>query len=296
MPGVFKNVIKLIRTAWFLLKTTSTAWFEDNATSQGAALAFYAVVSLAPLLVVVMSLAGVIYGEKAAAGEIVRQTQSLSGFNSAGVVNSVLHDIKDRGLGLGAGIIGIFTVLAGATGVFVELQNVLDKIWKVKAESASGIGGLIRTRILSFVLVLATVILLVLSLASSAGLAIVDRFAADQVHIPAALSRSSGSFLTFAIATLLIAAVFKLLPDTHVAWSDVWAGAVLTAILFTLGKMMLGTYLGESRIATAYGAAGSFLTLLVWVYYSAQVLLFGAEFTHVYATRRGSRAGHARAA
>lgn len=296
MPGVFNNVMKLMRTAWFLLKTTSVAWFEDNATSQGAALAFYTVVSLAPLLVVVMSLAGVIYGEKAAAGEIVRQTQSLSGFNSAGVVNSVLQDIKSRGLGLGAGIIGIFTVLAGATGVFVELQNVLDKIWKVEAESASGLGGLIRTRLLSFVLVLATVILLVLSLASSAGLAIVDRFAADQAHIPAALSRSSGSFLTFAIATLLIAAVFKLLPDTHVAWADVWSGAVLTAVLFTLGKMTLGTYLGESRIATAYGAAGSFLTLLVWVYYSAQVLLFGAEFTHVYAIRCGSRARHARAA
>ena len=285
------NVFKLIRIAWLLLKTTCTDWLEDNATSQGAALAFYAVISLAPLLVIALAMASVVYGENGAAGQIVHHTRSLGGREGAAVVQSVIQGIKGRGLGAGTGLIGIGTLLLGAMGVFVELQDALNKIWRVKPKSGSLFAGQLRKRLLSFVLVLGVVCLLVVSLASSAGLTAVAKFLSDLVPVSSFLSPISGALLSFGITALLLAMIFKLLPDTHVAWADVWVGAVLTALFFTIGKVVMGSYMGKSDMVLAYGAAGSFITLLVWIYYSAQILLLGAEFSHVYATQYGSRAG-----
>jgi len=284
-------VFRLITIGWLLLKTTCTDWLEDNATSQGAALAFYAVISLAPLLVIALAMASAVYGEKGAAGHIVHQTRSLGGHEGAAVVQSVIQGIKERGLGAGTGLIGIVTLLLGAMGVFVELQDVLNKIWKVKPKSGSLFAGQLRKRLLSFVLVLGAVCLLVVSLASSAGLVAVAKFVSDLIPVSSFLSTFFGALLSFGITALSLAMIFKLLPDTHVAWADVWAGAVLTALFFTIGKGVMGSYMGKSNMVLAYGAAGSFITLLIWIYYSAQVLLLGAEFSHVYATQYGSRAG-----
>jgi len=176
-------------------------------------------------------------------------------------------------------------------GVFVELQDVLNKIWKVKPKSGSLFAGQLRKRLLSFVLVLGVVFLLVVTLASSAGLTAVAKFVSDLIPVSSILSPFSGTLFSFGITALLLAMIFKLLPDTHVAWADVWIGAVLTALFFTIGKVVMGSYMGKSNMVLAYGAAGSFITLLVWIYYSAQILLLGAEFSHVYATQYGSRAG-----
>ncbi len=288
--GVLR-VFRLIRIAWLLLKTTCRDWLEDNATSQGAALAFYAVISLAPLLVIALAMASVVYGEKGAAGQIVHQTRSLGGHEGVAVVQSVIQGIRGRGLGAGTGLIGIGTLLLGAMGVFVELQDALNKIWRVKPKSGSLFAGQLRKRLLSFVLVLGVVFLLVVSLASSAGLVAVVKFVSDLIPVSSILSSSSGTLLSFGITALLLAMIFKLLPDTDVAWADVWAGAVLTALFFTIGKVVMGSYMGKSNMVLAYGAAGSFITLLIWIYYSAQILLLGAEFSHVYATQYGSRAG-----
>jgi membrane protein len=293
--GVLK-VFRLITIAWLLLKTTCTDWLKDNATSQGAALAFYAVISLAPLLVIAMAMASAVFGEKGAAGQIVHQTRSLGGHEGAAVVKSVIQGIKGRGLGAGTGLIGIGTLLLGAMGVFVELQDALNKIWRVKPKSGSLFAGQLRKRLLSFVLVLGVVFLLVVTLASSAGLTAVAKFVSDLIPASSFLSPTSGALLSFGIAALLLAMIFKLLPDTHVAWADVWVGAVLTALFFTIGKVLMGSYMGKSDMVLAYGAAGSFITLLVWIYYSAQILLLGAEFSHVYATQYGSRAGRRQAA
>lgn len=236
-------------------------------------------------------MAGMVYGKKAATAEVTRHTESMGGGSK--VIETVVRGVKSRGLGAGAGIIGIGTVLAGAMGVFVELQDALNKIWRVRAKSATGIAGQIRKRLLSLVLVIVAVLLLVASFASSTGLTALRKLISDIVHIPAVFIQSSGALLAFAITAAVLAAIFKLLPDTHVEWADVWIGALLTALFFTVGKVVMGAYMSRPSMASAYGAAGAFITLLVWTYYSAQILLLGAEFTHVYAAQYGSRAGRA---
>ncbi|MGH9395789.1 MAG: YihY/virulence factor BrkB family protein [Terriglobia bacterium] len=278
---------RVLKTLGFVLQATFSAWVDDNSTKQGAALSFYAVISLAPLLAVAMAMAGMIHGQKHVASEIAHH----SGFLGRGskVIGGVVQGVKGRGLGAGSGIIGIGTVLIGAMGVFVELQDVLNKIWKVKAKSASGFAGQIRKRVLSFVLVVIAVALLVVSVASSAGLTALAKFVSDAIHIPSIFVQPSGAFLTFGITAVVLGAVFKLLPDTRVAWADVWIAAVLTALFFTIGKIIMGAYMSRPSMASAYGAAGSFITLLVWIYYSAQIFLLGAEFTHIYAVEYGSR-------
>ena len=279
------------RDAWALLKQACSAWMDDNAPSFGAALAFYTIFSLAPVLIVVIAVAGAVFGREAAEGEMIREIQTLVGHSGAATIQSVIQSANRPALGLVASVLGIATVLLGASGAFVELQDVLNKIWRARPRSESFWVCAIRKRCLSFGLVLGTGFLLLMSLALSAALAAIGTFMAHILPVPAPLLESVNFLLSFGVITLLFAILYKVLPDTKIAWRDVWIGAVATSLLFTLGKMLIGLYLGRSTIASAYGAAASLVIFLVWVYYSAQILLLGAEFTRVYAMKRGSRVG-----
>ena len=274
------------RVPWGLLKEASSAWIDDNAPSLGAALAFYAIFSLAPVLVIMIAIAGLAFGKKAAATEFLLEVKIFLGPAVASFIQTVIRSAAQPQLGTRAAVIGISTVLIGASGTFVELKNTLNKIWKVLPPSEKLWVVTIRERALSFGLVLATGFLLLVSLALSTTLAIVGW----QLPTSATLLESIHILLSFGVVTFLFAMIYKVLPDTNIAWADVWIGGAVTSLLFTFGKTLVGFYLGTSDLASAYGAAGSLVVMLVWIYYSAQIFLFGAEFTHVYATKRGSRA------
>jgi membrane protein len=257
----------------------------------GAALAFYTIFSVTPVVVVATAIAGLVFGREAAQGEILRQIQAFVGHSGAETIQTVIQSANQPALGTLATTLGIGAVLLGASGAFVELHDALNKIWKVKPRSESFLVGTMRKRVLSFGLVLGTGFLLLVSLGLSAALAVMDKFVGYLLPAPAFLFESANSVLSFAVTTLLFAMIFKLLPDTKIVWRDVWIGAAVTSFLFTLGKILIGLYLGRSSLASAYGAAASLVVVLVWTYYSAQILLWGAEFTHIYATKYGSQIG-----
>jgi membrane protein len=278
-----------LKAAYALLREASLAWLEDDAPTLGAALAFYTIFSLAPVLIVTIAVAGLAFGQRAAEGEILQQLQSVVGETGARAVQALLQSVNRPTLGVIASVIGIGTVLIGATGAFVELQKALDKIWKVKRRSESVWVGAIRQRFFSFGLVLGTGFLLMVSLVISAVLGAAGRFVGHLLPGPVVLLESFTALLSFGVITVLLAMIFKFLPATKIAWSDVWIGAAVASLLFTVGKGLIGVYLVRSTVASAYGAAASLVILLVWVYYSAQILLLGAEITHVYANLYGSR-------
>lgn len=278
-----------MKAAYALLRDACSAWVEDNAPSMGAALAFYTVFSLAPVLMVTIAMAGLVFGKRAAEGEILQQLQSVMGKTGARAVQALIQSVNRPTLGIIASSIGIGTVLIGASGAFVELQDALSKIWKVKRRSESVWVGAIRQRFFSFGLVLGTGFLLMVSLVLSAALGVVGRFMGHLLPGPVVLLESAAALLSFGVITLLLAMIFKFLPDTKIEWGDVWIGAAIASVLFAIGKAMIGVYLARSTVASAYGAAASLIILLVWVYYSAQILLLGAEVTHVYANQHGSR-------
>jgi membrane protein len=278
-----------IKVVWALLKESCFAWLEDNAPSMGAALTFYAILSLAPVLIVATAIAGLGFWQKVAEAEVLRQIQALVGEASARVLQAAILSANRPALGAIASTIGVGTMLVGASGAFVELQDALNKIWRVERKSGSILLGAIRQRFLSFSLVLGTGVLLLLSFVSSTALGAVERFMGHLLPWPV-FSLELGDFLlSFGVITLLLALIFKLLPDTEIAWNDVWIGAAIASLLFTTGKVLIGLYLGRSVVTSAYGAVSSPLVVLVWIYYSAQILLFGAEITHVYANKHGSR-------
>ena len=279
------------RVAWRLLKDASCAWLEDNAPRLGAALAFYAVFSLAPVLIIATAIVGIVFGREAAEGEISRQIQSWMGLGGSAAILAVIQSANRPALGTIAGVIGMGTLLLGASGAFVELQDALNRIWKVKPRSESIFFGMVRKRFLSFGLVLSTGSLLVMSLAMSTALAAAGKFVGYLLPAPVILFEFVNTLLSLCVITLMMAMIFKVLPDTDIAWRDVWVGAAVTSLLFTVGKMLIGLYLGKSTMASAYGAAASFVVILVWIYYSAQILLWGAEFTYIYATKYGSKNG-----
>ena len=282
------------RAAWLLFQEACSAWLADNAPSLGAALAFYTIFSLAPVLIVTTAVAGLVFGRQAVQNEVLQQIQSLVGHGGAAAIRTVIQSANRPGLRALAGTIGITAVLIGASGAFLELQDTLNKIWRVTPKSENYWVGALRKRCLSFGLVFATGFLLLLSLALSAGLSAMGKFMGYMLPAGAYLLFEWTNFIvSFVVITLLFAMIYKVLPDTEITWSDVWIGAAATAFLFSLGKLLIGLYLGRSTMASAYGAAGSLVILLVWVYYSAQLLLLGAEFTHVYAGKHGSRAGAA---
>ena len=274
---------------WPLARQAIAAWRDDYAPSMGAALAYYTLFSIAPMLLIAISVAGLAFGEDAARGQIVRELRGLMGEQGAAAVQALLQNVNRPSQGFVGAAIGTATLLLGAISVFGELQNALDRIWRAPPRAAgAGLRGLLRGRLLSFGMVIGVGFLLMVSLVASAAQAAVGAWWAPWFRGWAVLADLANGILSFALATLAFAMIYKLVPRAAVHWRDVWAGAAATALLFALGKGLLGWYIGTSGVGSAFGAAGSLMVLLVWTYYSAQVFLLGAEFTWVYAHVYGS--------
>jgi membrane protein len=274
---------------WTLLRQTYSEWSEDKAPQLGASLAFYSALSIAPLLVIALSVASFILDEEAVRGQVVMEFQRLVGSEGGEAIEDMINSAKRPGSGAVATVLSISTLLFGASGVFGQLQDALNTIWEVKSKPGRGILGFLQDRFLSFAAVLGVAFLLLVSLLLTTALAAAG-LSSDA--LPEAL-RWLAQFVDFAVSfvviTVLFAMIFKLLPDVTMAWSDVWLGAAVTTALFSVGKFAIGMYLGNSSMASSYGVAGSFVVLLVWTYYSAQILFLGAELTQVYANSYGSR-------
>ena len=276
-------------TAFDLLKQTAQEWLQDKAPQLGAALAYYTVFSLAPLILVLLAIVGVLFRDDPA-GARDKITQQMSCFldpSAVQVVQSIAQKASQPGKSTIATIIGVALALFGASGVFGQLQDALNTIWGVRAKPGLGIWGFLRARFLSFAMVAGICFLLLVSLAIEALLKGFSHYL--QSVLPGGIAIAVTVYLVFdfAVVVLLFAMIFKFLPDVKIQWRDVWIGAVMTAILFGIGKWLLGFYLGSGAAGSAYGAASSLITLLLWVYYSSQILLFGAEFTQVYAAQAG---------
>jgi membrane protein len=278
------------RITWSLVRDSALGWVNHNAARTGAALAFYTVFSLAPILLLSIAIAGLFFGEEAARGEIFEQIRDLIGPAGASAVQLVVQNASESRAGALTTVVSVFTVLIGATTALVELKAGLDKIWDVPPERRQGFWYFVRTRLLSFGVILALTFLLLVSLVLSAGLTALENFSRGEHFFSLALD-----WLNTAIAFLLVAALFgtiyKVLPSIRIAWRDVVVGALVTAALFSVGKYVIGVYIGNSGLGFTYGAAGSIILLLVWVYYSTQIFLFGAEFTRSYAQQFGSKRG-----
>jgi membrane protein len=287
MPPTWKTLLRPAQL-WTLLKDTFAAWGRDKVPRHGAALAYYTVLSLVPLLVVIIAMIGLIFGREAAQGYIVEQIGSLVGPQSAQAIKEMIQRASEPSSGIVATLVAGVTLLAGASGVFAQLQDSLNSLWGVEPKEGRGIWGVIRDRFLSVGALLGTGFLLLVSLVLSAAVSAIGKWFGGFLPAPEVVLQGLELVLSLAVVTGLFALIFKVLPDAKVAWSDVWIGALLTALFFTIGKFAIGLYLGKSDVGSAYGAAGSLVILLVWVYYSAQILLFGAEFTQVYANKLGS--------
>ena len=275
-----------------LLKAAAVSWVDDYAQSMGAALAFYTLFSIAPLLLIVTSIAGVVFGEEAARGEIFGQLQGMLGAPGALAVQGLLESARRPAESVLATVFGIVFLFIGATSVFAELQDALDRIWRAPARVGSlGLWRLIRARLLSFGMILGIGFLLMVSLVLSAGVAALSRWWDPLFRgwetVAYLIDLSAGYVLT----TAVFAMIYKSMPRVRVDWKDVWIGAAFTSLLSFAGKFLIGAYLGKSRISTGFGAAASLVVVLLWVYYSAQVFLFGAEFTWAYSHKFGSRKG-----
>ncbi|HYF21024.1 MAG TPA: YihY/virulence factor BrkB family protein [Ramlibacter sp.] len=275
-----------------LLLQAVKSWSNDYAPSMGAAISYYTVFSLAPLLVIVIAIAGAAFGREAVQGLISDQLAGLVGAQGAEMVEGLIAAASDTDRGLVAGLISIGVLLVGATTVFAELQSALDRIWKVpESAKPAGILGMLRARLLSFGLILAVAFLLMVSLAVSAVLAAFGSWAGGLMPGWETLLHLLNTLLSLAILTVLFAMIFKLMPSTPVSWRDVWTGALVTAALFEVGKLLIGLYIGKSGMTETFQAAGSLVVLLAWVYYAAQIFLLGAEFTKAYADAHGSLSG-----
>jgi membrane protein len=274
--------------AWRLLQDTVLEWYEDRAQRLGAALAFYTLFALAPGLVILLALTGVFLGPQAAQGQIVEQIEYLIGRPGAEAIEATILSAREAGAGVT--VVAVITLVLGLWYVFGELQDALNTVWGVTSKPGRGFLVILRERFWSFTLVVGIGFLLLVSLAVSAWLAALGTYFAQLLPAPAMLLEAVNFVISFCVITFLFAMIFKLLPDVYVIWRDVWLGAALTSMLFTLGKVVIGLYLGRTTIGSAYGAAGSLVVVLLWVYYSAQILFFGAEFTKIWARRRGAGA------
>lgn len=285
--------MKNISNLFNLFKSTYQEWKEDRAARLAASLAYYTIFSLAPLLVIAIAVAGFIWKHEAVEAQVMSQIQGLVGAEGAMFVGDLLKSASNPAEGIIATILGVITLLFGALGVFNELHNALNVIWEVKEDKAESflqaIKKAIIDRLLSFTMVLGIGFLLLVSLVISAGLSATQELVGNAFPIPEFLLQIINLIVSIGVITLLFAMIFKYLPDAEVPWRHVWLGAFVTAILFSLGKMLIGIYLGNSAVASSFGAAGSLVLLLIWVYYSAQILFFGAEFTQVYANTYGPK-------
>lgn len=279
----------LPRSIFLLVKQTASDWIDDHAPRLAAALAYYALLSLAPLIVVALAIAGFAFDEEAARGGIARQLGGLVGSAGAEAIQSIVKNAKAPAAGIVSSVVGGIVLLFGASGVFGELESALDTIWEVKPREGQGIAGLIRDRLFSFAMVMGVAFLLLVSLIVSAALAGLGHFLSGVLPGGEAVWQILNFAISLGVVTCLFALMFKTVPHARVAWRDVWIGAFVTALMFTIGKLLIGLYLGRAGVSSGYGAAGSLVVLVIWVYYSASILLFGAEFTQVYAARYGSR-------
>jgi membrane protein len=279
-----------IRDLWGLIKESVSAWSSDYAPSMGAAIAFYTIFSLAPVLIIVIAVAGLVFGEETARAELMSQISEMAGQQAATAVEGILQEASRPGRGIVAMVIGIVAIAIGATTVFTELRSALNRIWQVPDPPSGGIWQTVWSRIIAFVLVLAIDgLLLGLVAVSAITSALGDVWTAYLGGWDIVL-RLVDFVVSFAILTTILALIYRYVPHVNIAWRDVWLGAAVTAVLFIIGRTLIGLYLGTAAIGSGFGAAGSLVVLLMWVYYTAQIFLLGAEFTWVYAHRHGSRA------
>jgi membrane protein len=266
-------------------------WSKDDALSLGAALAYYTIFSMAPLLVLVIAIAGLVFGRAAAQGQIVTQIQDTIGPAGAKTIEDMIERASHPASGVVATVVSLLTMVFGASGVFGQLQSSLNKIWDVHGKTRGGIRGQLERRGSAFLMILAIGFLLLLSVAASTALSIVHGFLDEQFPILGQVLPLANFALSFGVVTLMFAMILKVLPEVSIEWRDVWLGALVTSLLFTIGKALIGLYLGRAGVTSVYGAAGSLVLVLLWIYYSSQLLFLGAEFTEVYSRRYGSRKG-----
>ncbi len=286
-----------ISSAWQLSRDAVSSWIDDYGQSMGAALAYYTVFSIAPLLLIVISIAGLVFGAEAARGEILQQLGGLMGEDAAHAIQGLLESASEPATSAFAAALGTIMLVIGSTTVFGELQDAMDRIWRVPQQNKpGGLWGLLRSRFLSFGMVLGIGFLLMVSLVFSAALAALENWWSPWFGGWAILASVVNQVISFAMTATAFALIYKIMPRVRIRWHDVWVGAAVTALLFTLGKYLIGLYIGKSGVTSMFGAAGSLVVLLVWVYYSAQIFLIGAEFTWVYSHAFGSRKGTPRPA
>jgi membrane protein len=276
-----------VRAAISLLKQTYENWTRHQAPRLGASVAFYTLLSLAPLLVLTVALIAFVFGQQRAQAGLIDQVRHMVGDRGADTVRSLLANAQKPSTGLLSGVVAFVTLLFGASGVFTELRDALNIIWDAERKGESGLLGMAKQRLFSFGMVLSVGFLLLVSLLISAALAFLGKWFSHLLPLPAFVFELVNSIVSFAVITSLFVLLFKFLPARNIPWRDVIIGALGTAFLFTVGKLLLGLYIGKASVGSTYGAAGSLVAMIVWVYYSAQIFFFGAEFTRVYADVHG---------
>jgi membrane protein len=279
---------RLVSNAWQLIKETAESWVDHHAPRLAAALAYYTLLSIAPLVVIAIAIAGFVFGESAARGQISTQLGVIVGAQAAKGIEAVIANARSPASGMASTAIGVLVLLFGASAVFGELQSTLDAIWDVEPKPGRGVWGTVKDRFVSFTMVLGVAFLLLVSLVISAALSAAGYFFQSALPGGEAIWQVINFCISLGAITVLFALIFKVIPDVDIRWGDVWIGAVVTALLFSVGKFALGLYLGKSGVTSSYGAAGSLVALAIWVYYAAQILFLGAEFTRVQARRRGT--------
>jgi membrane protein len=289
VPSAAKTMT--LKGLWLLARDAFFQWFDDNPFQMGAALAYYTLFSIAPLLLIAIAVAGSVFGREASQVQLIDAIEDLVGFHSAQAILAMIEGASQRpDAGLFATVSGMVLLLLGAAAVIGQLQDSLNAIWRVASKTGRGLMGFVRDRLISYSMVLGVGFLLIVSLAASALLTAVSTMVGGYLPIDAGTAHILDLVISFAFITLLFAVIYKFVPDVRIAWSDVWIGAAAAALLFSVGKFLIGFYLGHSMVTSVYGAAGSLVTLLLWVYYSSLMFFFGAELTQIYATRYGSKA------
>ena len=277
------------KSLWQFLKDVFTKWIDDDPFLLASSLSYYTLFSLTPLLIIAIAVAGFVFGQDAAQNQIVETIGGMIGPESAQAIQGMIENASDKPrTGVISTVLGAVTLLIGAGGVVGQLQTSLNEIWGVEPKSGQGIWGFIRQRFISYAMVLAVGFLLLISLVVTALLTVLSQFMGSMIGGAAFLGHLLDIVVSFAFVTLLFAMIYKFVPDIQIQWKDVWIGAALTSVLFTIGKFVIGLYLGSSGVTSPYGAAGSLITVLLWVYYSSVIFLLGAEFTQVYANTYGS--------
>jgi len=279
----------MFRTILAFLREVLQEWSNDNALTLGAALAYYTIFSMAPLLVLAIAVAGLVFGRAAAEGQIVAQIQDVMGPQGAELIQNMIQRASEPATGAIATVVSLATMFFGASGVFGQLQSSLNLIWGADSLRRTGVKGQLQRRAASFSMILGIGFLLLISLALSTLISGLHQAIDVYLTVPSELISLANFSVSFLVVMALFAMIFKLLPDARIEWRDVWLGAAVTAVLFTIGKGLIGIYLGRAGVTSVYGAAGSLVLVLLWVYYSAQLLFLGAEFTEVYSRRFGSR-------